>query len=332
MKQNINYIGSKYSLLNFIEENIILSVGNLSNKIFCDLFAGTNIVASNFKDKVKQVISNDIEYYSYVIAKKYLSNKNIDCSKEIEILNSLDGIEGNIFHYYSENGSSKRLYFSEENGKKIDAIRQKIEEWKNKDCYYYLLTLLLEASDKIANTTSVYGAYLKQLKKSAQKKLILRDIENDIIINQNNICYNEDSNELVKRIKGDILYIDTPYNHRQYGSNYHILNVIAKYDFTVEPRGVVGLMNYNKSIYSYKRKVKNTFDDLIKNADFEHIFISYNNEGILSLDDFKDLLSKYGRLIIFEKDYKTYKADKKRNNKSEFVIEYLFYLKTEKQK
>ena len=327
MRQNINYIGSKYSLLKFIEENIILTVGDLSNKVFCDLFAGTNIVGSNFKDKVKQVISNDIEYYSYVIAKKYLSNKNIDCSKEIEILNSLPGVEGDIFNYYSENGKSKRLYFSEENGKKIDAIRQKIEEWRNKDCYYYLLTLLLEASDKVANTTSVYGAYLKQIKKSASKPIILRDIENDIIDDQTNICYNEDSNELVKKIKGDILYIDTPYNHRQYGSNYHILNVISKYDFSVEPSGVVGLMDYNKSDYSYKRKVKNTFEDLIKNSDFEHIFISYNNEGILSLDYFKDMLGKYGRLIIFEKDYKTYKADKKRNNKSEFVIEYLFYLK-----
>ena len=327
MRQNINYIGSKYSLLKFIEENIILTVGDLSNKVFCDLFAGTNIVGSNFKDKVKQVISNDIEYYSYVIAKKYLSNKNIDCGKEIEILNLLPGIEGNIFNYYSENGSSKRLYFSEENGKKIDAIRQKIEEWKNKDCYYYLLTLLLEAADKVANTTSVYGAYLKQIKKSASKPIILRDIENDIIDDQTNICYNEDSNELVKKIKGDILYIDTPYNHRQYGSNYHILNVISKYDFSVEPSGVVGLMDYNKSDYSYKRKVKNTFEDLIKNSDFEHIFISYNNEGILSLDYFKDMLGKYGRLIIFEKDYKTYKSDKKRNNKSEFVVEYLFYLK-----
>ena len=286
------------------------------------------LLATNFKDKVKSVISNDIEYYSYVIARKYLSNKSLNCGKEIEILNSLSGVEGDIFNYYSENGKSKRLYFSEENGKKIDAIRQKIEEWNiDSDLYYYLLTLLLEAADKVANTASIYGAYLKQIKKSASKPLILRDTEVEIIQNQTNVCFNEDSNELVKKITGDVLYIDTPYNHRQYGSNYQILNAISKYDFTVEPRGIVGLMDYNKSNYNYKRKVKITFEDLIKNSDFEHIFISYNNEGILSLDYFKDVLSKYGRLIIFEKDYKTYKADNKRNNKSEFVIEYLFYLK-----
>lgn len=330
MKQNINYIGSKYSLLNFLYEKI-KDVDNLSESVFCDLFAGTNIVGLYFKDKVKQIISNDIEYYSYVIAKKYLSNNLNVCNYLIDELNSLPGISGYIFNYYSENGFSKRKYFSEENGKKIDSIRQKIEEWKinneiNEDCYYYLLTLLLEASDKVANTTSVYGAFLKEIKNSAKKPLILKDTENIIIQNQNNICYNKDSNELIKNIKGDILYIDTPYNHRQYGSNYHILNVISKYDFSIEPKGIVGLQDYNKSNYSYKTKVKETFDDLIKNANFKHIFISYNNEGILSIDDFQEILSKYGNLIIYKKDYKTYKADNKRNNKSKNVIEYLFYL------
>jgi len=330
LRQNINYIGSKYSLLEFLNEKINLSVQNLHNKTFCDLFAGTNIVGIYFKDKVKQIISNDMEYYSYVIARKYLYNQT-ECGYLIDELNNLTGITGNIFNYYSDNGIFKRLYFSEENGKKIDAIRQKIEEWKvsniiNDDCYYYLLTMLLESSDKVANTTSVYGAYLKQIKNSAKRPLILKDTENVIVENQNNICYNYDANILINKIKGDVLYIDPPYNHRQYGSNYHILNTIAKYDFTVEPRGIVGLMDYNKSNYSYKNKVGPMFDDLIKNADFEHIFISYNNEGILSVDDFKKILEYHGKLIIYEKNYKTYKADKNRNNKSENVIEYLFYL------
>ena len=329
MKQNINYIGSKFSLLSFLDEKI--SINNLQDKIFCDLFAGTNIVGIYFKDKVKQVISNDIEYYSYVIAKKYLSNNLIICKNLIEELNSLDGISGSIFNFYSENGSSKRLYFSEENGKKIDAIRQKIDEWRNtnqinEDCYYYLITILLEASDKIANTTSVYGAYLKSIKNSARKSIILKDNETFVVTNQNNICYNQDSNELIKNIKGDILYIDPPYNHRQYGANYHILNTIAKYDFTIDPIGIVGLMPYNKSNYSYKNKVKDTFKDLIKNSDFEHIFISYNSEGILSVEDFNEILKPYGNIIVYDKNYKTYKADNNRDNKSTNVIEYLFYL------
>lgn len=330
MKQNINYIGSKYSLLEFIHEKINLSVPNLSDKIFCDIFAGTNIVGIYFKDKVEQIISNDIEYYSYVIGKKYLNNNINNCNDKITELNFLEGLNSNIFHYYSENGSHNRKYFSEHNGKKIDAIRQKIEEWKSsisEDCYYYLLTSLIEAADKIANTTSVYGAYLKEIKKSAQKPILLNNNEVNIVKNQTNICYNEDSNELIKRIKGDILYIDPPYNHRQYGSNYHILNAIAKYDFSIEPRGISGLMNYNKSDFCSKSKVKDTFNDLISNANFKHIFVSYSNEGILKSDEIINILSNYGEVIRYEKEYKTYKADSNRKNKSSSLLEYLFYLK-----
>lgn len=330
MKQNINYIGSKYSLLDFLYEKIKL-VGNLEEKVFCDLFAGTNIVGMYFNDKVKQIISNDIEYYSFVLAKKYLNSTICDFNLMNE-LNNLPIIEGDIFNYYSENGICNRKYFSEENGKKIDAIRQKIEEFKecnllDNNCYYFYIASLIEAADKIANTTSVYGSYLKSVKKSAQKQLLLKYDSINFVDKHNNINYNEDANVLITKISGDILYIDPPYNHRQYGSNYHILNAIAKYDFTNEPKGVTGMLDYNKSSYSQKTKVKETFEELIKNAKFQHIFISYNNEGILSKDDFTTMLKKYGNLKIYEKDYKTYKADSNRNNKSKNVIEYLFYLK-----
>jgi len=326
MNNKIGYIGSKYSLLDFIYTNISSRV-ELKNKIFCDIFSGTNIVSIFFKDKVKKIITNDLEYYSYVLAKTYLSNKKINQDR-IAYLNSLYGIKGEFYNYYCENGKSGRLFFSEKNGCLIDEIRMKIEEYKDDiDEYYLLLTSLIHAADKVANTTSVYSAYLKKLKKSAQKDMVLKNVNINIVDDQINSCYNVDSNELIKKISGDILYIDPPYNHRQYGSNYHILNMIAKYDFTIEPKGVAGLTNYNKSLYCSKVEVKNAFEDLISNANFNHIFISYNNEGILNKDTILRILSKYGDIELIEKEYKTYKADNKRNNKSDNTVEYLFYLK-----
>jgi len=331
MKQNIGYIGSKFSLLDFLNDNIS-NIGDISEKSFCDIFAGTNAVGMFFKNKVKTIISNDIEYYSYVLSRKYLNNTIIECDDLISELNSLEGVEGNIFNYFSENGNSKRLYFSEENGKKIDAVRLKIEDWKitgkvNETCYYYLLTSLLEAADKVANTTSVYGAYLKKLKRTAQKPILLKNSEVDIVENQTNISYNEDSSELIKRIEGDILYIDPPYNHRQYGSNYHILNWISEYNFSMEPKGVVGLMDYHKSKFSSKVQVKNAFAELIDNSNFEHIFMSYSSEGILQSDDIINILSQHGEVIRYDKVYKTYKSDSNRENKSSTLLEYLFYLR-----
>lgn len=329
----MNYIGSKYKLSYFISSSVKSIVGeDLSDKIFCDLFAGTGIVGRNFKKEVKKVISNDMEFYSYVLNKNYIENHEfLDNEIYIKELNETNGEEGFIFNEYSENGKANRLYFSEHNGKKIDAIRTKIEFWKTEKkissaLYYFLLASLLESADKVANTASVYGAFLKHIKKSAQKELILEPAIFEINSHSHEV-YNEDSNLLIKKIEGDILYLDPPYNAREYGANYHLLNTIAKYDrFT--PKGKTGLRDYSKSAFCKKKEVEKSFDDLIKNANFKYIFLSYNNEGIMSSETIKKILSNYGKYDLLTTEYQRFRADKKenRNHKASSTTEYLHIL------
>lgn len=329
----MNYIGSKYKLSDFISSSVKSIVGDdLSDKIFCDLFAGTGIVGRNFKKEVKKVISNDLEFYSYVLNKNYIENHEfLDNEIYIKELNETNGEEGFIFNEYSENGKANRLYFSEHNGKKIDAIRTKIEFWKTEKkissaLYYFLLASLLESADKVANTASVYGAFLKKIKKTAQKELILEPAIFEINSHSHEV-YNEDSNLLIKKIKGDILYLDPPYNAREYGANYHLLNTIAKYDnFT--PKGKTGLRDYSKSAFCKKKEVEKSFDDLIKNANFKYIFLSYNNEGIMSSETIKKILSNYGKYDLLTTEYQRFRADKKenRNHKASSTTEYLHIL------
>lgn len=329
----MNYIGSKQKLSSFISTSVNSVVGNdLSQKTFCDLFAGTGIVGRTFKKEVKKVISNDLEYYSFVLNKNYIENhKPLDYYSFVEELNLLNGVEGFIFNEYSENGKSDRLYFSENNGKKIDAIRIKIEDWKlsnsiNLKTYYFLLASLLESADKVANTASVYGAYLKHIKKSAQKELILEPALFQINDNEHEV-FNEDSNQLIKKITGDILYLDPPYNARQYGSNYHLLNTIAKYDSFL-PKGKTGLRDYNRSEYCSKSNVKKSFEDLIKNANFQYTFLSYNNEGLMSEEEIRTIMSKYGKYDLVTTDYQRFKADKteNRNHIASSTTEFLHIL------
>lgn len=329
----MNYIGSKQSLLPFLEKTILNVCGNdISEFVFCDLFAGTGTVGHYFKPKVKQVISNDLEFYSFVLNRNYIGNSRaIDSFKLLEQLRGVKGVEGFIFQNYAEGGAANRLYFSAENGKKIDAIRQQIEAWKtaekiSDDVYFFLLASLLESADKVANTASVYGAYLKKLKTSAQKKLELKPAE-FAETNQDNLVFQKDANSLIKEISGDILYLDPPYNARQYGANYHLLNTIAHYKpFT--PKGKTGLPEYNKSDYSSKPKVAEAFEELIKNADFKHIFLSYNNEGLLPPEQLREILERYGRYDLATTKYNRFKADKteNRNHKASSVVEYLHVL------
>ena len=329
----MNYIGSKHKLSNFIKDTITNTVStDLLNLVFCDLFAGTGIVGRTFKPLVKQVIANDVEFYSYVLNKNYIGNfKKLDTVNYLNKLNSLDGVEGFIFQNYCENGSEGRLYFSEENGKKIDVIRQQIETWKssneiNNDVYFFLLASLIESADKVANTASVYGAYLKKLKKTAQKKMVIKPA-NFYETKNEHLVFNEDCNKLIKKISGDILYLDPPYNARQYGSNYHLLTTIAKYD-NFEPQGKTGLRSYYRSSYCKKNEVKKSFEDLIKNANFKYIFLSYNNEGLMTENEVCSIMSTYGKYSLKTTNYQRFKADKteNRNHKATATVEYLHIL------
>ncbi|MBT0607177.1 DNA adenine methylase [Aequorivita echinoideorum] len=328
----LGYIGSKHKLSSFIFEAISETVGDISNKTFCDLFAGTGVVGRTFKPFVKQVIANDVEFYSFVLNRNYIGNtKDFEFESLLVELNSLKGKKGFVFENYSEGGKEGRNYFTSENGMKIDAIRLHIETLKNNaeiddDQYYFLLASLLESADKVANTASVYGAYLKHIKTSASKKLVLKPA----LFQQtkgNHHVFQQDANTLIKNIIGDILYLDPPYNARQYGANYHLLNTIAKYD-TFVPKGKTGLRDYYKSDWCRSGEALQRFEDLIESAQFPYIFLSYNNEGLMSRSDVENVMKRFGKYSLKTKEYQRFKADKteSRNHKASKTIEYLHIL------
>ena len=342
----MNYIGSKHSIIDFIEESIIDFAGN-DNKVFCDIFAGTGVVGKRFKMLGFDVLANDTQFYSYVINKHYLENnsvpnfsglKLIGISDPFIYLNKLNNYHGFIYNNYTLEGTLgskyERCYYSSENAVKIDSIRDCIEKWYKKENitkneYYYLLACLLEAADKVANTTSVYEAFLKSMKKSAEKTMELKPL--DIVINKNTKCkvYIEDSNELVKEIKGDILYLDPPYNSRKYATNYHILETIAYSDYP-EISGKAGTrVEQFKSKYNKKNEVAKEFEELIKNAKFKYIFLSYNDEGIMNFKEIEDIMKKYGIYKRYECNHKRYKASKNKEVEKKTTIEYLHALKKE---
>lgn len=342
----MNYIGSKFSILEYIDETINDFVKPKDKKLtLCDIFSGTGTVGKYFKKKGYNIISNDIQYYSYITAKHFIENNEEIKFKKLEqkgiepfeYLNNIDGVEGFIYNNYSLGGTTgkefERQYFSDDNAKKIDAIRTKIEEWKNEKLiedneYNFLIGSLIESADKVANTASVYEAFLKKLKSSAQKPLELKPI--DTVINKE--CtdlkvYNSDCNELIKTIKGDILYMDPPYNTRKYDTNYHMLETIALYD-NPEIKGKTGVRTETtkKSKYCIKREASETFEDLIKNANFKYILLSYNDEGIIPIEEIKRIMSKYGKYKCYGKKHKRFKADSKRDYIKDFTIEYIHCL------
>lgn len=330
----MNYIGSKYSLIDFLTATIADVAGsNAQGKVFADLFAGTGVVGKTFKEKGYRVISNDIQYYSYVLNKHYIENVPPLSAEITESLNQLAGTEGFIYKNYCAGSGSGRQYFTDENGMKCDSIRIELEQLKkcgeiDESQYYYLLASLINSIDKYANTASVYGAFLKKVKKSAAKEFqleLLPIIDGD----KESKAYNKNISDIISTIGGDILYLDPPYNARQYCTNYHVLETIARYD-DPQLHGKTGLRDYSsqKSLFCSPRTVVDAFDDVLRQADFKYIFLSYNNEGLMPFDVIQHTMEKYGEYQRFEQEYRRFKADtdKNRNIKANTTTEYLHCL------
>lgn len=332
----MRYIGSKVLLLDKIKEVIDDNVNDESN-IFCDIFSGTGTVARYFKEYY-QVYSNDLMYFSYILQKATIENNKVPEFSKLKLIgindpiNYLETFDISYINFsdklyftsnnYAPNEKCNRMYVTQENANRIDFIRIKLDEWKRDNLideqeYSYLLACLIEGIPYVSNISGTYGAYLKKWDKRALNTIELKrlDITDN---NKKNKCFNKDANELIKEIEGDILYLDPPYNSRQYVPNYHVLETIARNDYP-EIYGVTGLRNYDKqkSKYCNKRYVKESFEMLIKEANFKHIVVSYSTDGLMTVDEIEKILKKYGidsTFKLYKIPYRKYKSKHETKN------------------
>lgn len=305
----------------------------------CDLFAGTGAVGRFFKEKEMKIIANDSMFYSFVLNKHYIGNNNevFNDNSIFQDLNNLELINnGFIFNNYCLGGTLgdeyQRMYFSDRNGKFCDTVRAKIEDlfvsqMISEKQYYFLLASLLESIDGHANTVSVYGAFLKEIKNKAAQDCLIKPAP---IVFSNTVghqVFQRNAQDLITEISGDILYLDPPYNARQYCDNYHILETIAKYD-TPEIKGKTGLRldnKENKSDFCYKDKAIDALEYIVRNANFKYILLSYNDEWIIGVNEIARIMSKYGDYNTLTQKYKRFKSSSKSIDKKE-TIEYLHCL------
>jgi adenine-specific DNA methylase/DNA modification methylase len=320
LPHNRKYLGSKQRLLGFLEQTILSRVERVG--VFADLFAGTGAVASHFRRLSLQVVANDLLYSNYVILRAFLcsSAANVRPSRLAELVEELDGLAG-APGYVSE--SYGGTYFTLENAARIDAVREAIELFHREGrCSdqerFVLLASLLLAADKAANTVGQYDAYLKHLDlepaaragsrhlvdSSVRKPLRLRLPALDLNGGEVNQAYNEDANVLIRRIQADVLYLDPPYNNRQYVDCYHVLENIMHWD---KPRLYGKTRKFRrehlKSRYSRKRQAAAALAELLEVARAKHLFLSYNDEGILEDGQLRVILGRKGSVECFESEY-----------------------------
>ncbi|MDO5037723.1 MAG: Dam family site-specific DNA-(adenine-N6)-methyltransferase [Tissierellia bacterium] len=325
---NRRYLGNKYSLSNFIRETVDRNCKGIN--IVVDIFSGTGAVSNVFKDKM--LITNDLLYSNYISNYAWFGYEKYSSKRIIELIYDYNQIETKENNYMRENFAD--TFFSADDCSKIGYIREDIEaKYKNKEInfkeYAILITSLLYAMDRVANTVGHYDAYRKNV--DFKKALVLNVLLPEETINPNNICYNLDANELIKTTKGDLLYLDPPYNSRQYCDAYHLLENVARWE-KPEVYGVARKMDRTslKSDYCMVAATK-AFEDLIEKADAKYILLSYNNmsdkgndrsNAKIADEDIIRILSKKGRVTIFESDYKSFSTGKSNisNNKERLFL------------
>lgn len=349
----MRFIGNKQKLLERIYRAI--PPEKTKNNTFCDFFSGTSNVGRFFKEKGFRVISSDLLYFSYVLQKAYIENNGmpkfekllpkIGTSKNTlftspfdsirEYLNSLKGVKGFIYKNYTEEGTTGhefvRKYFTSENGKKIDAIRTKVNEWKKEGLiteseYFVLLAALIESIPFYANISGVYAAFLKRYDPRALKQFEVKPIR-FYSGEQSHLVYNMNSMNLINDLDVDILYIDPPYNNRQYAPNYHLLETVALYD-DPKIKGVTGMREYSKkkSEFCNPETALKALDRIAKTAKYKCLILSYNSEGIMPERGIVSVLKKYGKVSLQNINYPRFKSNNNGDSKHEKLIQEQLYV------
>lgn len=262
---------------------------------------------------------------------------------------------------------TERLFYTRENALAIDKIRNWLEDFKNsvgcieetdsaaqnssrEKIYHLLLAILLYEAATHTNTSGVFKAFHKEFGghgKDALKRIftkialhppVLIDAKAPVHI------FQEDANALVRKIHGiDIAYLDPPYNQHQYGSNYHLLNTIAKWDKIPEPMelNAKGILKKKAAIredwvntrspYCYKDSAEAAFEDLLLNLDARFILISYSTDGIIPFERMREICTKRGRLSLVMNEYTTYRGGKQSNRRQNTNIEFILSIDTSRK-
>ena len=313
---NRRYLGNKYKLLSFITGVVNDECSDIET--VADIFSGTGAVASAFTDKI--VITNDLMYSNYICNYAWFGAEEYNPQIIIDYVVRYNAKTKCGENYMTRNFAD--TYFSKSDCSKIGYIREDIERsYKkgnlNKRERAILVTSLLYAMDKIAVTCGHYDAYRKGAKFESSLELSVPLAE--VNTNTKNECFNEDANNLVKRIEADLVYIDPPYNSRQYCDTYHLLENVARWE-KPEVFGVAKKMDRSsmKSKYCTASAVK-AFETLVNDIKAKYILLSYNNmaekgnsrsNAKITDKDIMRILEKKGTVKVFQESYKAFTTGK----------------------
>jgi len=333
----MRYIGNKTKLLGWIFEHVGRELAALkipaNEATFLDACTGTASVAEYAVNYgFQHVVANDLLPFPANLARATLlfplSQRLTEVHEIIRVLNALPPKVGFFSENYSQ--ASGRCYFTDENAGRIDAMREYIRGITESQGLTtmaqmtllledYLWACLLEAVSKVTNTTGTHGAYLKTMAPNALKALHVKFIGVSKRPGPANEVYQRDIAELLRdesyraQYTETVLYIDPPYNSRQYGANYHLFSTLVGPDPVI--KGKTGLPQ-NAPVSEFCKTdpavVTEFFRKVLSGTRARIVAISYSSDSTVSLDTLipalYESLPDDTRVTVHFKGYKRFRS------------------------
>lgn len=351
--QLITYIGNKRSLLNFIGDGVDEVRKRLNKEKISsfDVFSGSGVVSRYLKKYSEKIVTNDLEQYSALINKCYLTN-NSEVDFEaleywLEYLQSRLTDEklksGFITELYSPKDinniqTGERCFYTTRNAMYIDTARALLDDVPENIRYFFMAVLLSEASVH-SNTSGVFKGFYKNSEtgkgqfggnnKDALTR-ILGNIELKMPVfsrfESESKIHNGDANIVADFVdEVDLAYLDPPYNQHPYGSNYFMLNLILKNIRPTSMSEISGIPdNWNRSAYNKKPLATEAFSELVHKISAKYLLISFNSEGFISLQEMLEILKTVGKTDVLETKYNTFRGSRNLSGRDKHVKEYLY--------
>lgn len=367
--QLIPYIGNKRKLLSLIARGI--EATGCRGGVLVDLFTGSTVVARFAKTLGFRVIANDWEPYSYEIARGTVALNAVPSFARLggagsvfQHLNSLAPVDGYVARHLCPRDDERpdprreRMFFTRQNGERIDAIREQIARWEESgllsaDERAYLLSALVYAVSYVSNTSGVFKGFHEgwggQTGTALYRIRSVLRLRPPVVFDngQTNLAFREDAQELARalpRVIGgcpDIVYVDPPYNQHPYGSNYHVLNTVVLWDKPpVAPLiPVAGQVREKSAIrkdwrterrspYYSARSAPPSFQTLIDRLAARWILVSYSTDGNMPVAGLLQVLAERGDLRVLTRRYPRYRVSTPRMSPRPHTVEFLAILDT----
>jgi adenine-specific DNA-methyltransferase len=360
-RQLVTYIGNKRALLDFIGRGVqkVQKRLNKTRLSMFDVFSGSGIVARYFKRYSETLLVNDLEKYSAVINRCYLSNVSNTSGAGALPIGRLEEYHTGLLENLKEENLKKgmiaalyapvddnnikageRVFYTLRNAMYIDTARQLIDGIPLDYQKYFLAPLLSEASIHV-NTSGVFKGFYKNRetgigqfggKHGDALARIKGGITLPFPVFSNYDCevqvYNEDANSLIKKLpEVDLAYLDPPYNQHPYGSNYFMLNLILDYTWPENPSRVSGIPpDWKRSGYNKARHALSSLRELVSGIRARYVLLSFNSDGFTGRGEMETMLGSIGKTEVLETNYNVFRGSRNLRNRDIHVKEYLYLL------